>query len=220
MEQKPGVTRSGNCRTKAKPDWQSLEEETQSAKHAQGQRLLRNIMVAALLVVCAALLRTGGVWVSGPDAVLTAASGGSLLDEQLGKLSFVSAIFPQATLVFGESSEGVLTMPVMSASLTHAWSGSEPYMAWHAEAQDVTACMAGEVRGVYHGNGEELMVQLGADTGLVCTYGGLAEVFVHDGDAVHPGDVIGRLADGASLAFEVRQGGRSVDPAKLLPGAS
>ena len=96
------------------------------------------------------------------------------MNGDLGKLSFVSSIFPEASLVFGESG-GKLTMPVEAESVVHAWSQSEPFISWDAQTKIVTSAMAGEVIGVYHGNEDERLVQvLGAD-GLSCLYGNLLE---------------------------------------------
>ena len=83
----------------------------------------------------------------------------------------------------------------------------------------VTAAAEGEVVGVYHGNGDERLVQvLGAD-GIACLYGNLAGVSVSTGDAVASGDPIGTLMTGADAVFEVRRDGVSIDPALLLEGA-
>ena len=79
-------------RTRSKPAW--------------CEHLLKNLSVAAALVICAVAVRSGSLenadW---SDAVLTAATGDTLLDDQLGKLTFVSSLFPEATLVFGENTE-------------------------------------------------------------------------------------------------------------------
>lgn len=218
MEQRNGVTRSGGCVIREKSGLRMAEPSRPSGRPAQGQRLMRNILVASALVLCAVSLRAGGAWTLPTDAVLTAATGDTLLNDRLGRLSFVSAVFPRATLVFGESGSGTIAMPVMSASLSHTWTADEPYITWQAGENGVYACMEGEIRGVYHGNGEELLVRLGAPDGLVCVYGNLAEAYVQPGDAVRSGDLIGRLADSGSLSFEVMQDGYSMNPASLLPG--
>lgn len=187
--------------------------------HRPGRELMRNLSVASALVLCVVALRAGAVpgAEGAVDAVLTAASGDSLLDDQLGRLSFVSAMFPEAALVFGESADSVLALPVSGGEVTHAWSRQEPYVTWETDAQQVTAALTGEVRGVYHGDGEELLVLLSGDGGLSCVYGNLGTCAVSAGDAVQRGDVIGTLLPGAALSFEARQDGWSVDPLTLLP---
>ena len=148
--------------------------------------------------------------------ILTAATDNSLLDDQLGKLSFVSALFPEAVLVFGENSLPVLARPIDIDQITHVWSEQEPYTAWKADGGVVTASADGEVTGIYHGNGDERIVQvMGADS-LTCLYGNLESINVRTGDAISAGDVIGTLFPGEEFVFETRKNGVSVDPAAYL----
>ena len=181
------------------------------------ERLLPNLAVASALMLCAVALKTGAIppLTGAVQAVMSAATDDSLLSDELGKLSFVSSIFPEAALVFGES-DGRLTMPVTAKGVVHAWSQSEPFISWDAQTRIVTSAMAGEVIGVYHGNEEERLVQvLGAD-GLSCLYGNLSSVTVATGDRVATGDPLGTLLDGQACVMEVRQDGRSVDPAVMM----
>ena len=168
-------------------------------------------------MLCAVALKTGAIppLTDAVQSVMSAATDDSLLNGDLGKLSFVSSIFPEASLVFGESG-GKLTMPVEAASVVHAWSQSEPFISWDAQTKIVTSAMAGEVIGVYHGNEDERLVQvLGAD-GLSCLYGNLASVTVSTGDMVQTGDPLGTLLAGQPCVMEVRQDGLSVDPAVMM----
>ncbi len=180
----------------------------------RGSNLMKNLAVASALILCAVTLRTGAIppLDKTADAVMTAATDNSLLDDQLGKLSFVSALFPEAVLVFGESEDDRLTLPVSGGTVVHTWSEAEPYMSWVTGNADVLAAAAGEVIGVYHGNGDERLVQVLGDDGLACLYGNLADIAVQVGDAVQTGDVIGRTMKGESLVFEVRRDGMSIAP--------
>ena len=190
----------------------------EQVKRKPGEELLKNLAVASALVVCALALRSGAVpsLTKPTDAVLAAVTGDTLLDEQLGKLSFVSALFPEATLVFGEQTEELLVMPVSGAAVVHAWSEAEPYISWTCASGQVVSSLDGEVSGVYHGNDEERIVQVTADNGLSCLYGNLAFATVAAGDAVRAGDVLGTLMPGAECVMEVRRNGYSVDPSALL----
>lgn len=183
-----------------------------------GERLMRNLAVASALLICAVTLRSGALpELSGAtDAVLTAATDDTLLDDQLGRLSFVSSIFPEAALVFGSSGDGSLAMPVSGGAVVHVWSQAEPYMSWLTDSETVASASSGEVIGVYHGNGDESLVQVLGDDGLACLYGNLAEVSVRTGDAVSAGDPLGTLMTGAEFVFEVRRDGMSIDPALYL----
>ncbi len=200
--------------TESKPDIQWKQPE----KRRWGDRLLRNMAVAAALVLCAVTLRAGALPSLSPvtDAVLTAATDDSLLNDQLGRLSFVSAMFPEAALVFGRQDGQELAMPVSGGIVVHAWSEAEPYMSWRTDEQTVTCAASGEVIGVYHGNGEERLVQVLGEEGLSCLYGNLYDVHVQTGDAIRAGDVIGTLMTGADCVFEVRRDGLSIDPALFL----
>lgn len=199
----------------------SLDTPSNETPSRTNSDLMKNLSMSAALVLCVVALRAGAApsLQNGVDAVLTAASGDTLLDDRLGRLSFVSSIFPEATLVFGESSQGVLSMPVSDGSVVHAWSRQEPYTMWRTGSQEVLSAMDGEVSGVYHGNGDEVLVQVSGAGGLSCVYGNLAESCVGVGDYVYTGDAIGTLLSGEEMAFEVRQDGISVDPAGLLPSA-
>lgn len=184
-----------------------------------GEHFMKNLSVAAALVICAVVLRTGAIppLSEGADAVLTAATDQTLLDDRLGRLSFVSAMFPEAVLVFGEQADAELLMPVGSgAVVVHAWSAAEPYTAWRTTGSAVTAAASGEVTGVYHGNGEERLVQVLGEDGFACVYGNLAQVDVQTGNRVYAGETIGRLLPGEDCVFELRQDGRSIDPAAFL----
>ena len=187
-------------------------------KRKRGEAFLRNLTVSAALVLCAVTLRTGTLpeLSDAADVVMTAATDDSLLDEQLGKLSFVSALFPEAVLVFGDQSRQSLSMPVSSGVVVHTWSEEEPYMSWRSSGSQVVSAAAGEVIGVYHGNGDERLVQVLHEDGLSCLYGNLAEVTVQTGDAVSVGDILGELLPGTDCVFEVRQDGVSIDPALYL----
>lgn len=225
-EHRPGETRTQQLRPKEKiarlPDIPEASWREQ-LRRKPGEELLKNMAVAAALVMCAITLRGGALpqAMDVTDAVMTAVTGDTLLDDQLGKLSFVSALFPEATLVFGQTSPGeALAMPVSGGSVVHAWSEDEPYMAWRTGSAQITSSMDGEVIGVYHGNGEERLVQVLGDDGLSCLYGNLGEVSVSMGDAVSAGDSIGTLMPGADFVMEVRRDGYSVDPAVLLDSAS
>lgn len=190
-------------RTRSKPAW--------------CEHLLKNLSVAAALVICAVAVRSGSLenadW---SDAVLTAATGDTLLDDQLGKLTFVSSLFPEATLVFGENIEESLPLPVRGGSVVHTWSETEPYLSYHSIDTAVQSVTSGEVMGVYHGKNEELIVCIRRSDGLECCYGNLAESLVSMGDQIAVGQFVGnRLAD-QDATFEVRQNGFRIDPTRWM----
>jgi len=214
---------SMRVRTRREPQQPSKSPEViwkEATRRRPGEHLLRNLAVAACMLMCAVALRSGAIPQLSPmtDAVLAAATDDSLLDEQLGRLTFVSTLFPEATLVFGESSSDEMALPVSGGMVVHAWSEAEPWMAWRTQSRTVNAAAPGEVIGVYHGNGDERLVQVLGSDGLSCLYGNLADVAVALGDAVSSGDAIGTLMPGTDAVFEVRRDGMSIDPALFLGG--
>ena len=192
----------------------------QAEKKKPGEGLMRNLAVASALMICAVTLRSGALPELSPatDAVLAAVTQDSLLDDPLGRLTFVGSFFPEAAAVFGLQRD-VLAAPVSGGVVVHTWSEAEPWMAWQSAGRTVNAAAQGEVIGVYHGVGEERLVQVMGENGLSCLYGNLAQVEVTTGDSVRAGELIGTLMSGADAVMEVRRHGVSVDPALLLGGA-
>lgn len=215
-----GETRTSGFHTRENRLTQQTEIAWQEPpKKKTGEHLMRNLATASALVLCAVALRQGAIpgTNAAVDAVMTAVTDNTLLDDTLGKLSFVSSLFPEATLVFGEQTYPELALPVSGGTVIHAWSESEPYTTWRSDARTVTSSLSGEVIGVYHGAGEELLVQVMADDGLACLYGNLAEVSVSMGDAVRTGDVLGLVMAGEDCVMELRRDGVSIDPMSMLP---
>lgn len=183
-------------------------------KPTWGESLLKNFAVASALALFALTLRTGALpeLSSATDAILTAATDQSLLDDQLGKLSFVSSLFPEAVLVFGERHVPVSAMPVSGGTVIHAWSATEPYVTLRSDSEVVVAAIDGEVVGLYHGHEDERLVRIAGADGLTCLYGNLANTAVQLGDAVNAGDLIGTLGPEKELVFELLQDGISIMP--------
>ncbi len=192
-------------------------EWVEDKKRCFGDQLSRNLTVTAALLLCAVLLRQGTFpGLSGAaDAVVTAVSNDELLNDALGKLTFVGNFFPQAQSVFGEQADA-LSLPVSAGELVHTWSQSEPYLEWATSVETVTASSAGQVIGVYHGNGDERLVQVLGDDGIACLYGNLQELSVSEGERVKQGDVLGTLLPGMACVMEVRQNGVLIDPTGWL----
>lgn len=207
-------TSNTELKLKVKPDicWKT------PVKRQLGENLMKNLGVAAALVLCAVALKGGALpgATGAVDAVLAAATDESLLDDHLGKLSFVSSLFPEATLVFGEKQDNELILPVSGGTVVHVWSSSEPYMSWRTSSRQVLAAGAGTVMGVYHGEDEERLIHIMGENGLSCLYGNLQDTQVSAGESVNPGDVLGTLLEERDCVFEVRQDGVSVDPAEYL----
>lgn len=190
------------------------EDELSAEGAIPGSELFKNLGVAASLVICAVVLRCGAVpqAQSAVDAVLTAATGDTLLDDRLGRLSFVSTLFPEAALVFGEGCAAELVTPV-EAETVHVWSEAEPYTVWRSAArQPVCAALAGEVSAVNRNAAGETTVLVRSDNGFQCSYANLLAAEVQEGDPVAAGQQIGSVERSQDLVFELREDGRSIAP--------
>jgi len=175
---------------------------------------MRNLSVAAALVLCAVTLRSGVLpeLNKASDIVMTAVTDQSLLDEKLGKLSFVSAMFPEAILVFGDHASIDSVLPVEANSITHAWSEKKPYTAWQSDTVQVFATADGEVTGIFHGYGEEQIVEVTGSDNLTWLYGNIGHVAVSLGEEIIAGTEIGRIIPGKDVVLEIRENGRSINP--------
>lgn len=215
MKQGSGATHTEPCAVRQqKPMFQQIEWQ-EAKPRLPADHFIKNTAVAAAVLLCLIALRNGAVPQAKDltDTVLAAASTDDLLNDRLGKLSFVSALFPEAVLVFGEGSHTpVMAMPVTASAQVHAWSEQEPYVAWASNSTNVFAALSGEVSGVYHGPDEEIMVQItdGSGNSVIC--GNLRQANVSLGDYVEQGELIGWIEAGSYCSFEAQHQGVSIDP--------
>ena len=107
-------------------------------------------------------------------------------------------------------------MPVVAEAVSHAWTVAEPYTCWTTTDGQVLTAATGEVTGIYHGYGDELIVEVTDDADYTWLYGNLATLQVALGDQVAIGEFIGAVMEGTEFALEVRRDGHSLDPQLLL----
>ena len=138
------------------------------------------------------------------------------LDETLGKLTFVSNILPEASLVFWNADSSVPVTAPVQGDIRHVWSAEEPYISMAGATCDVRCGASGEVMAVAHGENEELMVRIRHEDGLETLYSNLETCLVSTGDIVQAGDLIGQVSEAQEVFFELRQDGRSIDPTYLM----
>ena len=171
-------------------------------KDGWGKRLLRaDKLVRNLAVVGAMLLTVIAVKNAGsPDA----------------KLSFVGGILPDGIQAVWSERETVTVFEPMAGDTVHAWSQSEPYMAFMSAVRDVRAVADGEVMSVAHGLEEERILRVRHDDDTESIYGNLLTCYAQEGDRVYAGDVIATTIEGKPLVFELRRDGRSINPEGLL----
>ena len=204
----------------AEPETHALEylpgpEET---RPRFGERLSRNLALAGMLIITVAALRNAQLPTG--QTVLTAVR--HMIDdhweENIGKISFVSNLFPETVSVFFQSAPAAsLTLPCFQASLVHPWSGDEPYLGFaSSNGSAVYAVSSGQVMSVAHGPEEEKIIRLRHEDGLESMYYNLLTVAVREGDAVTASTKLGEAIPGASIAVEVRRAGLPIDPTALF----
>lgn len=195
---------------------QGLEYLPAAPKYRLGERLARNLALAGMLVLTIAAVRNAQLPTG--QTVLTAVQDmiDSDWDESLGKISFVSNLFPETVSVFFASSpKAALTAPCFGA-LAHKWSANEPYLSYENSDGKVYALSAGQVMSLAHGMDEERIIRVRQEDGLETLYYNLAAVHVAEGDRVTTETCLGDAIANRQVVVEVRREGRSIDPTELI----
>ena len=180
------------------------------------QRLSRNLALAGMLVLTVTAIRNAEL--PSGQTVLAAMQGimDHTWDERLGKINFVSNLFPETVSVFFESpADASLTAPCFGA-ISHRWSSQEPYIGYHGTDDRVYAVSPGQVMSLAHGNDEEWVLRVRQADGLETMYYGLKETAVREGDPVTEQTCLGRALSPDAIFIEVRRAGRAVDPTEWL----
>lgn len=199
---------------------QPAEKQEKKSEGGGGRRfwdhLARNLALAGMLILTVAAVRGAG-WPTGHE-ILTAAQYLSepAWDETLGKISFVSSLFPESVSVFFESPiDASLTAPCFG-TVSHAYSESEPYVGYLSPDGRVYAAASGQVMSLAHGENEEWVLRLRHDDGLETLYYGLQSVQVREGDQVTEQTCLGAGLSSEDIYIEVRRSGRPIDPTALI----
>jgi len=196
-------------------EMEDIEWIPQEKKWAE--RLSRNMAVAAALLICIAAVRAADENPSAQAVFQTVQEQLSLdLDDSLGKLTFVSNMLPEASMVFWNGAADIEVMAPVSGDIAHVWSAAEPYIAMLSDDINVYCGADGEVMSVAHGDNEERIVRIRHEDGFESIYGNLAACYALVGDKVLAGDVLGQTAKGERVFYELRQEGRSIDPTYLM----
>ncbi len=183
-------------------------------KPRRGERLTRNCAVVGLALITLIGVRNAEL----PSGRTIMASVQEIIDtdwtDGIGRITFVSAMFPETAAVFFDTTAPILAAPC-AGSLTHAWRQDEPYVAYQTNGV-VRAATRGTVSGIGHGNGEERIVRLRHEGGYETVYYNLETTPISIGETVEEGQTVGIPLNG-EVFFEVKRDGQSVDPAPLMP---
>lgn len=191
------------------------ENEQKQSKPILGERLTRNVALCALLLLTVVSVRGQ---LTGEQTVLAALQQniGRDWDESIGKLTFVSALFPETALVFSQSARGTTLVAPCFSALKTPFSAQTPYLAYDNENCAVYPCAGGTVMSLAHGNNEERILRLRHADGLETLYYNLARTHVTEGDLVDTNTVLGTTLLGEDLILEARVDGVTVDPAQYM----
>ena len=182
----------------------------------RADKLVRNLaVVGAMLLTVVAVKNAGSPNAQSVFGALQASTDMEW-DESLGKLSFVGGILPEGIQAVWSEREAITVFEPVSGETVHAWSQSEPYMAFMSQVRDVRAVADGEVMSVAHGLEEERILRVRHDDATESIYGNLLNCYAQEGDRVYAGDVIATTIEGKPLIFELRRDGRSINPEGLL----
>ena len=178
--------------------------------------LARNLALAGMLVLVVAAVRNARLPTG--QTVLTAVQDmiETDWDESLGRISFVSRLFPDTVSVFFESPVEADWLSPCMGNVAHAWRKEEPYIGYEAEDRRVYAAASGQVMSLAHGEGEEWILRVRHEDGLETIYYGLASVNVREGDAVTVDTCLGQALSGRQVILSARRAGRDFDPSSLL----
>jgi len=182
-------------------------------KKRWSEKLARNMSLSAALLIAIAAIRTVGHEPTA-QAVFHAIEDQLTwdMDEELGKLTFVSNMLPEASMVFWNGASDIEISAPVNGKVIHTWSTQEPYLLLEGKDTSVSCCADGEVMSIAHGENEEEIIRVRHENGLESLYGNI-QCFVEVGDAVLRDQVIGNPIKDTQVYFEVRQAGRSIDPA-------
>ena len=182
----------------------------------RADKLVRNLaVVGAMLLTVVAVKNAGSPNAQSVFGALQASTDMEW-DESLGKLSFVGGILPEGIQAVWSEREAITVFEPVSGETVHAWSQSEPYMAFMSQVRDVRAVADGEVMSVAHGLEEERILRVRHDDATESIYSNLLNCYAQEGDRVYAGDVIATTIEGKPLVFELRRDGRSINPEGLL----
>lgn len=182
-----------------------------------GERLTRNLALAGMVLL--ALIAVRNEQLPTGQTVLEAIRQITEpeWDETLGKISFVSTLFPDTASVFFDTS--LEKMPVTTpcfGEISHPWSREEPYLGFQGSDGLVYAAAPGQVMSLAHGMEEEWILRVRHDQGMETLYYNLGQINVREGDEVNEATCLGTVLAGKETVLEVRSGGRAVDPTALL----
>ncbi|MBE5777455.1 MAG: M23 family metallopeptidase [Clostridiales bacterium] len=199
-----------------KPDFSAQKKQTPSRILRTGERLTRNFLCAALVIVSVYAVKGADL---GSENLLEAAVSSlteTPWEESLGRIQFVNSTFPETLAVFWNGNESMCLKVDSRSSVLHTWMENEPYLSVSSQNGNAYALCDGTVKSVSAGASKGLTVTLDHGDGYETLLYDLSVCLVQEGDTVRAGDVIGKLDDSGAMVFELRRNGLPMDPGKFL----
>lgn len=195
-----------------------LTENTLSAvkqsKKALGEKLTRNVLVAALLLCCVVGARDMAL--PGEQSVIDVLQTAvrSEWDENLGRLVYVNGTVSDAIAVFSSAQQPSL-YPPSKGKVSDIFSKDSPYI-MYADAGSVYAAAGGEVLSITkNADNDTCCIRILSKDAIECLYYGLRSCQVSEGEEVQAMTVLGDCMTG-TLTFEVRRRGEAVDASAMF----
>ena len=184
--------------------------------HSPTEKLVRNLALAGMLILTVVSIHNAEL----PDGktVQTAVQGliDTPWDESLGKISFVSTLFPEAVSVFFSSHPDLQLLAPCSGFQSHSWNSQEPYLAYQSSDGKVYAAADGQVMSLAHGLNDERIIRIRHSDSIESLYYNLTNVAVAEGDFVSASTLLGYCMDNLTAVIDIRNHGKSVDPSAYI----
>ena len=179
-------------------------------------RMTRNFLCVALLVVCIYAVRTAQY---ADENVLAAAARSmteSPWEENLGRIQFVSHMFPETQAVFWSENHTPELAIQSCDTFVHTWSEDEPYISIRTDSGSAYALGSGTITTIAADHNQNQIVTVDHGNGYTSTYYGLSNCLLSEGSHVAAGDTIGHTASSNEMVVEIKQYGLPIDPAPLV----
>lgn len=182
-------------------------------------RLTRNFLSAALLVVCIYAIKTAQV--PDGDVLETAAKSITELpwEENLGRIQYVTHMFPETQSVFWSNINKADYRIQAGTQIMHAWTEDEPYISIRTDRGIICSLTDGTVRDITYCHDNTITVTVLHDSNFTSTYYCLAACSVSEGDVIYAGNQLGIALQGTEIPIELRQDGLPSVPNLLFENA-
>lgn len=180
------------------------------------EKLLRNFFVVALLTLLLSAIHNEQL--PSGNTVMTAVQEiiDTPWDESLGKISFVSNMFPDVAAVFFSDAPTLdLIAPCMGEAI-NTWTKATPYLSYMNADLKVYAPGNGQIMSIAYGERDEKVIRIRHTDGIESIIYGLSSLYVQEGNSVTCSTIIGEGRSNTTTILEMRKDGVPFDPTELI----